>query len=270
MITFWKMHGLGNDFVVINAIEHKTSIKKDIIKQLSDRHCGIGFDQSLVITKSNVADFGCEITNADGSIAEQCGNGMRCVARFLHENKITNKNEFSIETLAGIVNVSIKDYDHITVEMGKPTWDVAPKTIALPNFLANPQMQQLDYFYVSMGNPHAIIFTDQLANLPVDSLGHFIAMHSDFPNGVNAGVVQVKSPNHIELTTYERGVGLTYACGSNACAAVVAGIINKNLDSSVRVELAKGSLYVNWDPKDSVRLTGPAMKVYQGELDLQL
>ncbi len=254
-IKFCKMHGLGNDFVVIDCIHQTLDLKKFPIKQLANRHMGIGFDQLLLIEKSKQADFACRIFNSDGSEAEQCGNGMRCVARFVHEEKLTAKKSFSIATKAGVVNVLIHDYDTIQVSMGIPIFQPKLNTAAV------------ELSALSMGNPHAILQVKSVKEAPVLELGPTIAMHSAFPHGVNVGFMEVVNRQHIRLRTFERGAGETLACGSNACASVAAGIKNGLLDRKVKVEPTLGSLWVEWpDDQQVMLLTGPAVKVFVGDI----
>lgn len=257
-IKFSKMHGLGNDFVITHhSINH---LEKNLIQQLSSRHTGIGFDQLLLVSSSEKADFSCRIFNADGSEAEQCGNGMRCVARYVHEANLTTKNNLSIETKSGVVSVVIHDYDNIQVKMGTPKLEhqnLSLTDISLPVLCV-----------LSIGNPHAILQTSHDSNLTM--LGKKIATHSFFPNGVNVGFMEIVNRNKIRLRTYERGVGETLACGSNACAAVVAGISNNLLDSKVEVELALGSLSIEWAGKEKpVLMTGSASRVFDGQYKIK-
>lgn len=267
-LTFVKMHGLGNDFVIIDAVNQPIQLQVSTIQQLSHRHTGIGFDQLLLIEKSQQADFFCRIYNADGSEAEQCGNGMRCVARFLQEEHLTDKKSLSLETKAGIIAITIHDYDTIEVNMGVPLFE--PKDIP---FLAKqveplypihiPPHDMMHIAVISMGNPHAILFDSDA----VREIGPLIATHNLFREGTNVGFVEIINPHHIRLRTYERGVGETLACGSNACAAVVAGIINHKLTNPVTVELALGQLNVKWEGKNHpVMMTGSASRVYSGTI----
>ena len=259
-IKFSKMHGLGNDFVVINAVLEPVSIQKSWVQKLSDRRTGIGFDQLLLIESSKKADFACRIFNADGSEAEQCGNGMRCVARFLHEAKLISAKSLTLDTQAGIISVVIHDYDSIQVNMGVPRLDQK-------NAVLHPATveKSVELSILSMGNPHAILHVSSLQACPISELGPAIGRHSHFPNGTNVGFMEILNRQHIRLRTFERGVGETLACGSNACAAVVAGIWNELLDNSVQVELEQGSLRIEWaGEKKPVLMTGSANRVYDG------
>lgn len=262
MIHFTKMHGLGNDFVVIDAMNQSITLQPAFIKHIGNRHTGIGFDQLLVIEKSSKADFFCRIFNADGSEAEQCGNGLRCIARYVHEHGMHPTSTLSIETKAGVFPVEIKDYDHIRVTMGAPR--IEEKLMALQ---LDQQSDGLQMSVMSIGNPHAVIKVDALNPELVTELGAEISQHAYFPNGANVGFMQIDHPGHIHLRTYERGAGETLACGSNACAATVAGIINHWLDQRVTVEFRDGSLLIEWEGEGRpIHMTGPAVTVFSGEL----
>lgn len=257
-IEFSKMHGLGNDFVVIDATVHSFHPEKSWIQQIANRYTGIGFDQLLIVGKSENADFTCTIFNSDGSQAEQCGNGMRCVARFIHEKKLSQKKTFSIETKGGIVSAMIHDYDAIEIRMAIPQLFEKEQTLENIPFKLTT---------LSMGNPHALAVVENLEKISVAELGIKIATHQFFPKGTNVGFMQVIDRGHIRLKTFERGVGETFACGSNACAAVVAGIWHGLLDSTVRVRLALGELLIRWDDIQSpVIMQGPAELVFIGEI----
>ncbi len=264
-IKFSKMHGLGNDFVVIDGISQDIHFTKTQIKQLAHRHLGIGCDQILLIQRSTRADCLCIIYNADGSEAEQCGNGMRCVARFVHENQIIAKPSLTIETKSGVVSAVIHDYSSIAVAMGTPVIDLNLKQLELSNHRILPITA------LSIGNPHVITRVDSVKDFPVATLGAEIATHAHFLKGTNVGFMEIIDPQRIRLRTYERGVGETYACGSNSCAAVVAGILHHSLKKDVTVELPFGELQVSWQDKDAqVILTGPAALVFRGEFDSQI
>lgn len=261
MLQFSKMHGLGNDFVVINGIEQKVNPHKLPIKQLADRHIGIGFNQLLIVTPSANADFHCQIFNADGTEAEQCGNGLRCVARFIHDKDLSQKHVLSIETKAGIYEATIQETSLVKVTMGTPSHI---KT----NFSVTIKSQEIiPLTLVSMGNPHTIMILDSIKNFPIRRFGKLIGSHEAFPQGVNVGFMEIINNHHILLRTYERGAGHTHACGSNACAAVVAGITQGLLNHKVQVELALGSLLVEWQgDTNPVIMTGPAERVFEGNI----
>ncbi len=272
-ILFSKMHGLGNDFVVIDGVSQSIQLKNLSIKQLANRHTGIGFDQLLLIAPSQQADFSCIIFNADGTEAEQCGNGMRCVARFIHENNLSHKKIITVETKAGISTLLIDDYEHIRVNMGNPGFEPseipfnADRERRLYEIPLDDGQPGFALAVLSMGNPHAILQVSSIKKFPVAKFGPQISTHRLFPKGVNVGFMEVVSANHIRLRTVERGSGETLACGSNACAAVVSGIRNNILEKKVRVELALGDLWVEWEnEKDPVFLTGPAAHVFSGKI----
>ena len=272
-LQFCKMHGLGNDFILIDAINQTVSIDKTWIRQMADRHLGIGFDQLLLIEKSHQADFACRIYNADGSEAEQCGNGIRCVARFIHEENLSNLKSLSIETKAGIIAVVIHHFDNIQVNMGVPIFE--PKKIP---FIAEKQQPlylipventstALEFSALSMGNPHAILRIPAIKHFPVEDIVQKLTHHALFPQGVNIGFVEVIDRQHVRLRTIERGVGETFACGTNACAAVVAGMMNDWLDNNVTVHLKYGNLYIEWAGQNQpVMMTGPAARVFAGSV----
>lgn len=257
-IQFTKMHGLGNDFVVINATTNPVSLHQFPIQQFSDRNVGIGFDQLLVIEPSKQADFYCRIYNSDGSEAEQCGNGLRCVARYLHEEKMLRDSSITIETKAGIFPITIQDYDHIRVTMGAPS--VQENLVSLK---LKSSTQPISV--ISTGNPHAILKVESVDQVIPTQLGSEISIHSHFPHGANVGFMQIVTPHHIRLRTFERGAGETHACGSNACAAAVAGIVNGWLKNKVDVEFRFGQLMIEWEGEGKpLYMTGPAAKVFAG------
>lgn len=253
-LPFTKMHGLGNDFIIVNALSEIP------IPALADRHTGIGFDQLLLIEPGKQADYFCRIFNADGSEAEQCGNGLRCVARYLYEEGIQKKPEFSLETIAGIFPVSIRDNDHIRITMGAPLIQAALTQLPLINDSVSASI-------ISTGNPHAIIKVPALENLAIQELGNAIANHVTFKHGANVGFLQVMDTGHARLRTYERGAGETLACGSNACAAAVAGILNGWLSHTVEIAFRLGHLTIEWEGEGKpIHMTGPAARVYTGYL----
>lgn len=257
-LKFSKMHGLGNDFIIIDGISQTVAVEKIPIPTLADRHEGIGFDQLLLLERGQDSNFSCRIFNADGGEAEQCGNGMRCVARFIHEKKLDSKNTLRVETKAGLIEIDVKDFDNIRVNMGIPKVQIGQEL--------NLYEKKMQLDVLSIGNPHAIIKVPAVKNFPVENLGPQISTHAFFPQGTNVGFMEVIDRQHIRLRTYERGTGETCACGSNSCAAVVSGIENNLLDNRVKVELALGNLWIEWAGKESpVFMTGPAVSVFEGE-----
>ncbi|MBB3169691.1 diaminopimelate epimerase [Simiduia aestuariiviva] len=274
-LRFSKMHGLGNDFVMIDAISQKVRLNADKVRKLADRRFGIGCDQVLIVEEpSNPdVDFRYRIYNADGSEVENCGNGARCFANFVRERKLTGKQVIKVETASGILELHVKRGDQVQVDMGKPI--LAPADIPFNSqqqstiYPLHIDGQTLQISAVSMGNPHAVLVVDNCAAAPVERLGPQIENHPDFPNRVNVGFMEVLSRTEINLRVYERGAGETLACGTGACAAVVAGRLRDLLDSTVTVNLPGGALVIEWAGGDHpVRMTGPTAQVFQGQVKL--
>jgi len=259
------MHGLGNDVVIINAMNQPFDLSQSMISRLANRHIGIGFDQLLTIEPSQSADFFCRIYNADGSEALQCGNGLRCVARFIQEEGLHTESTFRLETKAGMYPLDIKDYDRIRISMGAP--QIRDNLVELR---ISDDSNLIPISILSVGNPHAIVKVTSIDDsILTDKLGPQLSTHSYFPGGVNIGFMQIINHHRIRLRTFERGVGETYACGSNACAAAVVGITNGWLHHYVSVEFHYGSLLIEWDGKDQpIYMTGPASRVYTGKIEL--
>ena len=274
-LKFTKMHGIGNDFVVIDAISQKVALTTAQIRQLGDRHFGVGFDQLLLVEESTRSDaqFRYRIYNADGGEVEQCGNGARCFARFVHETGMTSSSTIPVETARGLIRLILEDDGQVTVDMGVPDFTPA----ALP-FVAENTADYYDLMVngdkyaigaVSVGNPHAVLLVESVDKAPVTTLGPAIESHTRFPNHVNAGFMEIIDRSHIRLRVYERGVGETLACGSGACAAVAVGIHNRLLDNAVEVELTGGNLAIRWSGEGaSLMMTGPAETVFQGQIEL--
>lgn len=259
-IHFHKMHGLGNDFVVIDLKSQELDWESLPIQSLANRHLGVGCDQVLLISASLNADFFCRILNSDGSEAEQCGNGLRCVARYVFENGLTESRDFTIETVAGIFPVNVIDYDHIQLFLPTPDLSVEPMAIKISEF-----PDGISGHALSLGNPHFIIPVTELDMSYITNVGYAVSTHPDFPQGTNVGFVATRNPNHIELRTFERGAGNTYACGSNACAAVVTGILTGKLHSEVTVQFELGQLHIAWEGRGKpIVMTGPAVLVFTG------
>lgn len=266
------MQALGNDFVIIDATKQAFEPNEALIRDWSDRHKGIGFDQLLILRPSKKADFFCNIFNMDGSPAEQCGNGMRCLARFLREELNLDKKKFSIETYSSkITYLRIMDEHNVEVDMGPPDFDLQKISngIALDNQTIKITLPDLPlvlpFSAVSLGNPHAIFKLPLPIGLQFAQVVQAINISELFPMGVNIGFMDIVNRNSINLTTFERGAGLTSSCGSNACAAVVCGIHNNWLDDQVEVKTSGGSLQVLWSEKaGSIKLIGPAIKVFRG------
>lgn len=273
-MRFSKMHGLGNDFVIVDAITQKVCFTSNKVKILSDRHCGIGFDQLLVVEPPHdpVIDFHCRIYNADGSEVDQCGNGMRCVARFVYLKKLTNKRVVKISTYSGSMTLSSIHDDLISVNMGEPVFD--PRLIP---FYASEYQATYTLFLpmqiiilcsvVSIGNPHCVILVDTVESIAVTKLGSILEMHHCFPKQVNISFMQIINQGYVKLRVYERGVGETQACGSAACAAAAVGIkqglLKKN--ESIQVHLPGGRLLITWKGQGHpLYMMGSTSYVYDG------
>lgn len=274
-LRFSKMHGLGNDFMVIDGVGQKVRLSSEKIRQLADRHFGIGFDQLLVVEAPERpdVDFRYRIFNSDGSEVENCGNGARCFAVFVRDRKLTGKNLITVETAGGIMTLQITSNGEVCVNMGVPRLDPAE----IP-FLAEAQAvtyplevdgTTLEISAVSMGNPHAVTLVEDVAQAPVAQLGPLVERHARFPQRVNAGFMQIVSADEINLRVFERGVGETLACGTGACAAVVAGNLRQLLSNNVKVNLPGGSLRISWaGPGEPVMMTGPAATVFHGQVKI--
>jgi diaminopimelate epimerase len=274
-LEFTKMHGLGNDFIVIDAINQSVSLTAKQVRLLADRHFGIGCDQLLLVepATSGEADFRYRIYNADGGEVGQCGNGARCFMRFVNEQGLSDKSELYVETAGGPLRLTREADGQVTVNMGVPR--LQPGEIPFdapayaPLYPLSAAGHELEIAALSMGNPHAVLLVDDIDSAPVAELGPVIESHPRFPERVNAGFMQVVDPQTIHVRVYERGAGETLACGSGACAAVVAGQLWERLDTRVKVFLKGGELMVSWRGKgEPVMMTGPATTVYQGHIEL--
>ncbi|AKU10374.1 diaminopimelate epimerase [Azoarcus sp. CIB] len=274
-LRFAKMHGLGNDFVVIDAVRQHVELTPERVRFLADRHFGVGCDQLLVVEPAGQADvdFRYRIFNADGGEVEQCGNGARCFVRFVHEQGLTAKREIRVETKSGVIAPRLADSGLVTVDMGVPVFEPARVPFVSDS---DAVVQSLDVAgtpvaitAVSMGNPHAVQVVADIDAAPVAEQGPSIENHVRFPARVNAGFMQVVDEHRIRLRVYERGAGETLACGTGACAAVVAGIRRELLVSPVRVETRGGELEIEWAGVGApVLMTGPAVTVFAGEIEL--
>jgi diaminopimelate epimerase len=274
-MNFTKMHGLGNDFVVIDAINQAISLSEQQIRKLADRNFGIGFDQLLMVDKPMTAnaDFKYRIFNADGSEVAQCGNGARCFARFVRDKGLTDKDEVVVDTDSGQLVLRFDGEGLITVNMGIPRH--APQQIPLladaeaVSYVAPLSSGEVKFSAVSMGNPHAVILVDDVNSAPVAVVGAEMESHPLFPQRANIGFMQIINRQQVKLRVYERGAAETLACGSGACAAVVAGIELGLLDQLVQVSLPGGDLKINWQGRGQpVLMTGPAVSVYEGQINL--
>ena len=276
LLKFTKMHGLGNDFVVVDAVSRKVFLNQKHIQHLSDRNFGIGFDQLLMVEPpiNPDMDFRYRIYNADGSDAELCGNGARCFAKFVLDQKLINTHIINIETKRGQIQLRIADGGLVTVDMEAPSFepkdlpftaDVSASTL----YALTASEKEYSITPVSMGNPHAVLRVDELIDEDIATLGTLIENHERFPQKVNVGFMQVLSSEEINLRVYERGAGETLACGTGACAAVVAGIKHGWLGSKVTAHLRGGDLHIEWDGEGHrILMTGPAEQVFEGQIYL--
>ncbi|MDP4028746.1 MAG: diaminopimelate epimerase [Gallionella sp.] len=274
-LKFTKMHGAGNDFVVLDGVRQKIELSPEQLRLLADRHFGVGCDQILLVEKARRtdADFRYRIFNADGGEVEQCGNGARCFVRFVYDQKLTHKREIVVETMGGLIRPRLEDDGRVTVDMGAPIFDAAlipfdgdSGAVSVPLDVANETLQ---ISVLSMGNPHAVQVVEDVERAPVAKLGPLIEHHPRFPKRVNAGFMQIMDRRHIRLRVYERGAGETLSCGTGACAAAVAGIRRRLLDSPVSVATRGGLLTIAWGGDGApVLLTGPAITVFEGEINL--
>lgn len=274
-IRFTKMHGLGNDFVVIDAINQSLSLSADELRRLADRRFGVGCDQILLVEAPTrpEADFRYRIFNADGGEVEQCGNGARCFVRFVVDAGLTQQREIVVETMRGLIRPRLEADGNVTVDMGVPALAAREiPFISAADDVVHALMvgdDEVLVSVVSMGNPHAVQVVADVDRAPVERQGPLIEQHPRFPRRVNAGFMQVVDRHHIRLRVYERGAGETLACGTGACAAVVAGIRRGLLDSPVRVATRGGELSIAWGgPATPVLMSGPAQTVFSGEVDL--
>lgn len=275
LLKFTKMHGAGNDFVVLDGIRQRLSLSREQLRLLADRHFGVGCDQILLVEKAHSpdADFRYRIFNADGGEVEQCGNGARCFVRFVHDQKLTTKPEIVVETHNGLIRPRLEEDGRVTVNMGPPVFDAARLPFTDGSGQATEPLlvagQTLMISAVSMGNPHAVQVVGDVESAAVEELGPLIEHHLRFPKRVNAGFMQIMDRQHIRLRVYERGAGETLSCGTGACAAVVAGIRRGLLDSPVSVATHGGTLSIAWGGEESpVFMTGPAISVFSGEINL--
>ena len=274
-LSFTKMHGLGNDFVVFNAIDQPLELRAGQIRFIADRRFGIGCDQVLLVEAARNADtdFYYRIYNADGGEVEQCGNGARCFARFVRDKGLSARDVLKVGTAAGEITLYHEADDLVRIDMGAPRF--VPSQIpfeAQQQAVTYPIELDGDVYQigiVSMGNPHAVMLVDDVAHTDVERLGPLLESHALFPQRVNAGFMQVLSPSEIALRVYERGAGETYACGTGACAAVVSGIQRGLLDERVNVKVRGGELVISWSGDNNpVWMTGPAVAVFEGVIEL--
>ncbi len=271
LLHFTKMHGLGNDFMVVDMVSQNLRLPPEKIRRLADRRFGVGFDQLLLVEPPTNPDmdFRYRIFNADGSEVEQCGNGARCFARFVRDKKLIGSNRIRVQTASGNIELSLHSNGDVTVDMGMPRlkpeqvpFNAEQRSATYPLQLDD---QEIEISAISMGNPHCVIQVDDVLHAPVQTWGAAIEVHPDFPRKCNVGFMEVVNQNEINLRVFERGVGETLACGTGACAAVVAGCLRGLLSESVKVNLPGGSLTIQWSGDGSpVMMTGSATRVYEG------
>ena len=280
-IYFTKMQGLGNDFVILDSITQPVKVDSTLARKIADRHFGIGCDQVLVVEPPATpeCDFNYRIFNADGKEVAQCGNGARCFGRYVYERGLTDKKQLLIGTLSGNIIVDLSDITRIQVDMGVPQF--SPKVIPLNikavtkgdkqgRYKIQIQGHFRDVSILSMGNPHCIMAVHSVGEAPVNEIGSLLQKHPAFPKGVNVTFMQVLARNHVRCRVFERGVGETMACGTAACAAVVSGIMQKELNSQVKVDMPGGYLTVEWISDNGVWLSGPATNVFEGHFAIDL
>ena len=279
-MKFTKMQGCGNDYVYINGFNEKISQEKkpEIVRKISDRHFGIGSDGAIFINPSSQADFEMEMYNADGSRSEMCGNGIRCVGKYVYDHLMTKETDITVISAGKVKYLNLlvdngKVFE-VCVNMDEPILDASQiPVISDKNQVINEPITVQDKEYhmtcVSMGNPHAVVFMDNIKDLDIDSIGPYFENHTCFPNRTNTEFVEVIDKNHINMRVYERGTGETLACGTGCCASVVACILNHMTDDSVYVNVLGGTIKVSWDrTKNKVYMTGPAVTVFEGEMDV--
>lgn len=274
-LSFTKMHGLGNDFMVVDAISQPFRLRPEMIRKLADRHLGVGFDQLLVVEPPGLpdVDFRYRIFNSDGSEVEQCGNGARCFARFVRDQRLTNRRVIRVQTAAGVIELRVGREGWVTVNMGVPELNPA----AIPFAAESRQLvypvevngQTVELSAISMGNPHGVLLVDDVDTAPVETLGPALERHPRFPSRANIGFLQVIDRGRARLRVFERGAGETMACGTGACAAVVAGQLRGLLDNRVRITVPGGDLVIEWQGEGAaVMMEGPTARVFDGQIRL--
>lgn len=277
-MKFTKMQGLGNDYIYVDCTQKSITNPSEVAKKVSDRHFGIGSDGLVLILPSDKADFQMRMFNSDGSESEMCGNAIRCVGKYVYDNKLTNENNLTIETLAGLKVLELKIEAEkvilVRVDMGEPI--LTPKNIPVEGdkerFISEPieiDGQTYNVTAVSMGNPHAITYVDDIANFPLYEVGPKMETNKLFPRKVNAEFVQIIDKSTLKMRVWERGAGETLACGTGASAVLVASVLNGVADRAATIKLLGGDLFIEWSEKDNhVYMTGPAVKVFEGEIDI--
>ncbi|MCP3674603.1 MAG: diaminopimelate epimerase [Gammaproteobacteria bacterium] len=274
-LAFTKMHGLGNDFMVVDLITQNFNFHTEQIRRIADRNKGIGFDQLLTVEPpiNPYTDFHFRIYNADGSEVGQCGNGMRCLARFVRDQQLTWKNKIRATTISGNIRLQFENSGLVTVQMGVPKFEPRDIPLDQPNkkelYTLQTKLGEYKVTSLSMGNPHALLFVDDIETAPVETLGPIICQHEMFPEQINVGFIQVIDKKKIKIRVFERGSGETLACGSGACAAMVATRVANLCEDNIRVDLPGGHLFIRWKGSaKSVQMTGPSTIVYRGHISL--
>lgn len=277
-MKFTKMQGIGNDYVYVNGFEEKVENKPEVAKKVSDRHFGIGSDGLIFINPSEKADFEMEMYNSDGSRSEMCGNGIRCVAKYVYDFGLTTKTEISIETLGGIKYITLHTENgkvkEVVVDMGEPELIAKNIPVVSENEKVISEDIEVDgktyqMTAVSMGNPHAVVPYEGIADMDIEKIGPKFENHERFPKRVNTEFIEVLDRNTVSMRVWERGAGETLACGTGACAVAVSCILNGLTESEVKVKLLGGDLLIRWDKETNrVYMTGPAETVFQGEIDV--
>jgi diaminopimelate epimerase len=281
-VRFSKMHGLGNDFMVVDLVSQHVQLNPKLIAELGDRHTGVGFDQLLAVEPPTDpdADFFYRIYNADGSEAEQCGNGARCFAAFIDANRLSVKPRLRLQTTSGCITTELREDGNVDVEMGVPSVEPAAVPFIVPECSAHTDGRGLSYpvqaggktfdvVPVSIGNPHGVLFVPSVAAADVAEIGAALTAHPAFPNGANIGFCEVVDPGFMRVRVHERGVGETRACGTGACAAVVAAQLTQRCETRVKVSLPGGKVRIHWEgPGQPLHMTGPACLVYEGQVTL--
>lgn len=280
-MRFTKMHGCGNDYIYVNCFEENVEKPNEVSKIVSERHFGIGADGLILIKPSSRADFKMAMYNADGSEGSMCGNGIRCVAKYVYDNRLTRKTRITVDTLSGVkelqMNIKNDKVDTVKVDMGKPVF-LCEKIPAKfhKRYMINEKIEVLGRTFtgtaISMGNPHYVTFIkEDLDNMNIDKFGREIEREPYFPDRVNVEFAKILTPNHMKLRVFERGSGETFACGTGACAAVVAAYINGYTERKVKVSLKGGDLFIEYDPNsEHVFMTGPATSICTGDIDIDL
>lgn len=275
LLRFTKMHGLGNDFMVLDLVTQHAHVQPKHVRQWGDRHTGVGFDQLLIVEPPSRpdVDFRYRIFNADGSEVEQCGNGARCFARFVIDKRLTAKKRIRVETKNSVIELNVRSDGQITVDMGAPRLEPAQIPFVAPEAALAYEVevggQTVELAAVSMGNPHGVLRVADVDTAPVHQLGAQLETHPRFPQKANIGFLQIVDAHHARLRVWERGCGETQACGTGACAAAVAGIRQGWLQSPVEISLPGGSLSIEWaGPGQPVMMTGPALRVFEGQVRL--